>query len=479
MASLFISYSRKDVEAARRLTDAFKGQDLDYWIDWEGIPPIVDWWKEIEKGIEEADAFLFLISPDSIKSKVCKQEIDHAVKNAKRLIPVVVRDTTAQEASAELSHLNWIFLRESDDFNLALGKLVTAIKTDYEWVQVHRQLQVKALEWERSGRESSFLLTGKELREAEFQLATNTSKEPHPTDLQREYVFKSRQASDQRRRRARGVAVGVIIALAGLAVVAWVQAGRATTNAKAAQAASTLAVSNAKTAEASAAEAQKQTAIALARELAATSITSLDLDSELSLHLAMQSIKPYTLQGEDALRRAVLPVPVKLTLHGHSGAVYSVAYDNDGKRLVTASADKTVRIWDAATGRQLMVLRGHTGAVYRAVFSPDGQLVATASADKTVRIWEAATGKQIRSINGHSAAVNSVAFSPDGKSLLTASDDTTARLWQVASGKELHALDNDQTSVRSAVFSPDGRLIATGGYEGHLNIWDALTGDLL
>ena len=161
MASLFISYSRRDVEAARKLTDAFKGQDLDYWIDWEGIPPTVDWWKEIEKGIEEADAFLFLISPDSIKSKVCKQEIDHAVKNAKRLIPVVVRDTTAQEASSELSHLNWIFLRESDDFNLALGKLVTAIKTDYEWVQVHRQLQVKALEWERSGRESSFLLTGK------------------------------------------------------------------------------------------------------------------------------------------------------------------------------------------------------------------------------------------------------------------------------------------------------------------------------
>jgi len=71
MPSLFISYSRKDIEVARKLTEAFKDQDLDVWIDWEGIAPTVDWWQEIEKGIEEADIFLFLISPDSAKSKVC------------------------------------------------------------------------------------------------------------------------------------------------------------------------------------------------------------------------------------------------------------------------------------------------------------------------------------------------------------------------------------------------------------------------
>jgi len=106
MASLFISYSRKDIDFARKLTEAFKGQDLDFWIDWEGIPPTVDWWKEIQKGIEEADIFLFLISPDSVKSKVCNQEIDHAVINGKRLIPLVVRDIQAEEAPAKLASLN-------------------------------------------------------------------------------------------------------------------------------------------------------------------------------------------------------------------------------------------------------------------------------------------------------------------------------------------------------------------------------------
>src|SRR6266508_3173459 len=166
MASLFISYSRKDIEVARRLTDAFKGQELDFWIDWEGIPPTVDWWKEIEKGIEEADIFLFLLSPDSTKSTVCKQEIEHAAKNGKRLIPVVVREVNAGEVPSELRSLNWIFFRDQDDFNTALGKLITAIKTDYAWVQFHRRLQVKALEWERSNHENSLLIRGKDLQAA-------------------------------------------------------------------------------------------------------------------------------------------------------------------------------------------------------------------------------------------------------------------------------------------------------------------------
>src|SRR5687768_17515453 len=236
MASLFISYSRKDISAARKLTESFKGQDLDFWIDWEGIPPTVDWWKEIEKGIEEADIFLFLISPDSCKSNVCKREIEHAAKNGKRLVPVVVRDVKAEESPAELRALNWIFLREHDDFDASFRKLITAIKTDYGWVQIHRELQVKALEWEKSNHENSFLLRGKELQDSELQLVANASKEPHPTDLQREYVLKSRQVSDRQRQVTMGIAITGVIALAGLAIFGFIQAGLATENARKEQA---------------------------------------------------------------------------------------------------------------------------------------------------------------------------------------------------------------------------------------------------
>jgi hypothetical protein len=200
MAKIFVSYSRKDIEFAKRLTEELQKSNLDFWVDWEGIPPSVDWWKQIEKGIEEADVFLFLISPDSARSKVCGEEIECAVKNGKRLIPLIVRDIKSDEAPPQVGHLNWIFFRESDDFDAAIKKLLTAIHTDYDWVQYHSRLQVKALEWKRNNHENSFLLRGKDLQTAEFQLATNSSIEPHPTDLQRDYVFKSHQATDRQRR---------------------------------------------------------------------------------------------------------------------------------------------------------------------------------------------------------------------------------------------------------------------------------------
>jgi len=191
MATVFISYSRKDIDFAKRLTAELQKCELDFWIDWEGIPPTVDWWREIEKGIEEADIFLFLISPDSSTSNVCKQEIATAVKNAKRIIPLVVRDIKGDEAPEPLRHLNWTFFREQDNFDAALEKLLTSIRTDYEWVAAHRRLQVKALEWERNNQENSYLLRGKDLQDAEAQLRVNGEKEPHPTSLQREYVEQS------------------------------------------------------------------------------------------------------------------------------------------------------------------------------------------------------------------------------------------------------------------------------------------------
>ncbi|NTU42094.1 MAG: TIR domain-containing protein, partial [Nitrospirales bacterium] len=171
--------------------------------------------------MESADTFIFLISPDSVQSEVCGGAIDHAVKNGKRMIPIVVREVSPKEVHTVLSRLNWIFFRESDDFNTAIQKLLNAINTDYDWVKSHRRLQMKALEWERSDKESSFLLRGKDLQDAEFQLATNTSKEPHPTDLQRDYTFRSRQAADRARRITAGISVAGIIALAGLAGCRW------------------------------------------------------------------------------------------------------------------------------------------------------------------------------------------------------------------------------------------------------------------
>ena len=199
MNQLFISYSRKDTEIARQLTDRFTAKGLNVWVDWQDIPPSVDWIKEIQKGIEEADIFLFLISPDSVASQICKDEIAHAALNGKRIIPAVVRDVDAKLAPPAITHYNWIFFsRPQDVFEGSFEQIQTAIHTDYDWVQVHRRLQMKALEWERSQQEYSFLLRGKDLQDAEAQLMVNGEKDPKATELQNEFVRTSRTMENKK-----------------------------------------------------------------------------------------------------------------------------------------------------------------------------------------------------------------------------------------------------------------------------------------
>ncbi len=149
---------------------------------------------------------------------------------------------------------------------------------------------------------------------------------------------------------------------------------------------------------------------------------------------------------------------------------------SDGKRLATASDDRTARVWDAGSGKELLVLRGHAGPVVGVAFSPDGKVLATASADKTAKLWDAANGKELLTLHGHAGPVNAVAFSPDGKHVASASDDQTAKLWDVESGKELLTFRGHTGLVRCVIFSPDGRRVATASWDRTAKVWDASNG---
>ena len=167
------------------------------------------------------------------------------------------------------------------------------------------------------------------------------------------------------------------------------------------------------------------------------------------------------------------------SLMGHEDAVLGVAFNPDDTRLATASADKTVRLWDLSTRRLVSTLHGHTDTVRGVAFSPDGGRIATASDDKTARIWEATSGKAVIILHGHSAAVNSVAFSPDGSRVVTASSDSTARIWDATSGKQITTLRGHSAEVSSAAFSSDGTKIVTASRDNTARIWDTATGTLL
>jgi WD40 repeat protein len=155
---------------------------------------------------------------------------------------------------------------------------------------------------------------------------------------------------------------------------------------------------------------------------------------------------------------------------------YSITFSPDGRWLASGVDDKTIRLWDVATGRMIRDLTGLRRSVMYAAFSPDGRWLASGDDDKNIRIWDAPTGQEIRLLSGHKKVIYAVAFSPDGRWLASASADKTVKLWDVAAGREVHTLTGHANIVTSLAFSPDGRWLATGSWDKTIKIWDVQTG---
>ncbi len=162
------------------------------------------------------------------------------------------------------------------------------------------------------------------------------------------------------------------------------------------------------------------------------------------------------------------------TFTGHTGAIYSVAWSPDGRRIATGAADKTARIWDPFKGSQIRSLAAHATTVYAVAFSPKGDVLATAGDDKLIKYWNVADGKELRKSEGHGAPVYGLSFHPDGSKIASGSADKTIRIWNVADGKERHKLDGHTDDIYVVAYSRDGRRLASVGNAGHLFIWDAV-----
>jgi len=498
MNDVFISYSRRDKVFTQKLFEALKAANRIVWADWDSIPAASDWDAEIKEGIEQAESVLFLLSPEWIKSNECRKELVHAVTMGKRLIPILYQMVDPNDVPPELAKINWVYMRDTDDFDKAFATLCTAMDTDLDWVKTHTRIQVRALEWDKKKRENSFVLRGKDLADGEKFITEAAGKSPEPTALQGEYILASRKDAARRQRiTLMGVTIALVVSIA-LGVAAFIQRQAAVAAEATAVVERDHAVSAEATAVAERDRADLNAKMSFARELNAEAKNNLDKDPERSLLLALKAVdvttgagQPVMMNTYDNLRLAVQASRVRYTLNtGNDGSIWSVAFSPTGDRLATTGDSGIINVWDISallntptgiTSAQPILTFSNEAGINSIAFSPDGMSLATGDYNGKLVIWDVSTGKKIKTISAHDDTITKVAYSPDGTRLATASWDGTAKLWDAKTYELLFtftAQANGGGPIRSLAFSPDGRKLATAQEAHGVDIWDVSTGGL-
>jgi WD40 repeat protein len=429
---------------------------------------------------------MFIISKHSLESNVCHGEIDYALKNNKRIIPIVVDDLSPEVVNKfipDLNKINWIIFENNNHFEItestpdassegikvvardpqfkqAMGKLNETIHKDWDWVKYHTQLQNDAIRWQKNSQNPSYQLRGAALKEAEKRVLITPSTGPEVTDLQIEYIHACQKGAQKRKRT---LTVSILTGTVLLLILGMIGI-------------SEMLISN-------------------FRKLLSESNSAASTNPGLSLLLAVEAQnsanipgtrehrEDYNYEARNNLLNVLEGNPNLITyLPQDSSYVIGVSYRFDGKVLATSNANGEIRLWnitDPKNPAQIGDAINIGVTVPDVLFSPDGKTLYSSDFNGSIRIWDVSNPNTPRQVNllysGDIKEIYSLALSPDGTFIAAAGDTGTVDIWDVSdpSKKDISSvpLKSFTSDVMGLAFSPDGKILAVSSFDKAIDLW--------
>lgn len=530
MSDVFISYSRKDSEFVHRVFDDIKATGKEVWADFEDIPKAADWWEEIKAGIDAADAFVFVISPDSVQSDICSEEIDHAMESNKRLLPILYREIVEANDKEKLhpaiSSHNWIFFRDQDDYGQSFNTLLESLETDLDHNRTLTRLLVRAKEWQDNDTANSYLLQGDDLGQADDWLSTAMDKSPAPTNLHAEYIKTSRAEETNRQRRLVTMAVaGMVVTLvvAAFALYQMYDAQRARDAANDARAQAEIAQEAAEDSE------RDSRAIALA---ARSYQTLANNNPDLSLVLAQEAVNVNSdVAGIMTSLADAAYAPGTVERISFDDVPMTAAYEPDGSHFASGFISGKICIYDGSDFQEISCLQAgdstaHAGSVLWIHLNQDGTRLLSSGKDGRLVLWNidhdsadfgviideltipelsasamaddasfAVFGTadgffgtvdlsnfEIRTVAyQHGAELNVVALNRDNSRVLAGTDNGVMLEYNLTdlSLMDNYVNSNNLSSISSVAYHPDSSIAIAGDMSAGLTSWDLNTGSII
>ena len=482
---IFVSYSRSNKHFVEILSQALKIERWKVWIDRDRIPVAANWRDEAEEGIRYAHTIIFVICPESLRSKNCQWEFEKAKKYKKRIIPIVSdseynRDIFRAMGFASVQYVS--FVREDQSFSQSLRQLLDALRENLDDLKIYRRLLIKSYDWSERERADGFLMSRDEHKEIQHWhkqrqlIQNNDNREIEPLlSRQKEFIRASQRYLDSQRQR-QGLALSLVLAialgLAGLLVGKTLGEIRALVR--------------------SLDDLQGLDAL----------MTGLKASKRVKYtDLFVKSLRPgLRAKATTALHRTTLNLREINRLEGHNGKTFSVAFSPDGQNMVSVGADNHVRFWPLDRPAQQGTVSGdedvnahqckpdkgipptafHEQPVVTAAYSSDGQTIATGDRDGVIKLWNCSGLLQKTLSQQHQGSINRVAFSPGSQYLASTGLDGQVFLWTREDGfSELIKLEYEGDKPFSTLaFSPNGRFLAAATFEGQVYLW-TIRGKLL